>query len=123
MSQITVAYWSGTGNTEIMARAIGKGVEAAGGEARVVSMEDMGPEELKKCDAFALGCPAMGAEELEDTIVEPFVSEVERFAAGKRIAPVWILRLGRWGVDADLDGPDERGGSLDCRGRGPDLQQ
>ena len=83
MSQITVAYWSGTGNTEIMARAIGKGVEAAGGEARVVSMEDMGPEELKKCDAFALGCPAMGAEELEDTIVEPFVSEVERFAAGK----------------------------------------
>ncbi|HIT13024.1 MAG TPA: flavodoxin [Candidatus Scatomonas merdigallinarum] len=86
MSQITVAYWSGTGNTEIMARAIGKGVEAAGGEARVVSMEDMGPEELKKCDAFALGCPAMGAEELEDTIVEPFASEVERFAAGKRIA-------------------------------------
>ena len=43
-------------------------------------------EELKKCTAFALGCPAMGAEELEDTIVEPFVSEVEKFAAGKRIA-------------------------------------
>ena len=41
---------------------------------------------MKKCTAFALGCPAMGAEELEDTIVEPFVSEVEKFAAGKRIA-------------------------------------
>ena len=86
MSQIIVAYWSGTGNTEAMAQAIGKGITEAGGEARVVSMEDMSPEELKKCTAFALGCPAMGAEELEDTIVEPFVSEVEKFAAGKRIA-------------------------------------
>ena len=86
MSQIIVAYWSGTGNTEIMAQAIGKGIAESGGEVRVVSMEEIQPQELKKCDAFALGCPAMGAEELEDTIVEPFVSEVEKFAAGKRIA-------------------------------------
>lgn len=86
MSQIIVAYWSGTGNTELMAQAIGKGIEAAGGEARVVSMEDISPADLKTSTSFALGCPAMGAEELEDTIVEPFVDEVERFAAGKRIA-------------------------------------
>ena len=39
MSQIIVAYWSGTGNTEAMAQAIGKGITEAGGEARVVSME------------------------------------------------------------------------------------
>lgn len=86
MSQIIVAYWSGTGNTEAMAQAIGKGISDAGGDARVASMEDLSPDELKTCDAFALGCPAMGAEELEDTIVEPFVAEVEKFAAGKRIA-------------------------------------
>ncbi len=86
MSQIIVTYWSGTGNTEAMANAIGKGIEAAGGEARVVSMEDISPADLKTSGAFALGCPAMGAEELEDTIVEPFVNEVEKFAAGKRIA-------------------------------------
>ena len=30
MSQIIVTYWSGTGNTEAMANAIGKGIEAAG---------------------------------------------------------------------------------------------
>ena len=86
MSQIIVTYWSGTGNTEAMANAIGKGIEAAGGEAKVVSMEDISPADLKTSGAFALGCPAMGAEELEDTIVEPFVNEVEKFAAGKRIA-------------------------------------
>ncbi len=86
MSQIIVAYWSGTGNTEAMANAIGKGITDAGGEARVVPMENMEASELKSCSVFALGCPAMGAEELEDTIVEPFVDEVEKFAAGKKIA-------------------------------------
>lgn len=86
MNEIIVAFWSGTGNTEAMANAIGKGIEAAGSSAKVVSMEDISPEELKKCSTFALGSPAMGAEELEDTIVEPFVAEVERFAAGKNIA-------------------------------------
>ena len=35
---------------------------------------------------FALGCPAMGAEVLEEEEMEPFVAEVETFASGKRIA-------------------------------------
>ena len=89
MSQIIVAYWSGTGNTEAMAQAIGKGITEAGGEARVVSMEDMSPEELKKCTAFALGCPAMGAEELEE--LERLLQEGEKnrkeesFAGGKPV--------------------------------------
>ncbi len=30
MSKITVAYWSGTGNTEAMAEAVGEGIKAAG---------------------------------------------------------------------------------------------
>ena len=29
MSKITVAYWSGTGNTEAMAEAVGEGIKAA----------------------------------------------------------------------------------------------
>ncbi len=122
MSQIIVAYWSGTGNTEIMAQAIGKGIAEGGGEVRVVSMEEIQPRELKKCDAFALGCPAMGAEELEDTIVEPFVSEVETFAAGKRIALFGSYDWGGWRMDADLDGPHEGVRSLHCRRRRPYLQ-
>ena len=64
MSKVVVAYWSGTGNTEMMAAAVGEGINAAGGEAVVVAMEDCNAADLKDCDAFALGCPAMGAEEL-----------------------------------------------------------
>ena len=85
MSQIIVAYWSGTGNTEAMANFIGKGIEEAGQKAKVVSVDEMNPEDLNDCPVFALGCPSMGAEELEETVMEPFVAEVENFADGKKI--------------------------------------
>ena len=42
-------------------------------------------EELKAAKAFAMGCPAMGAEVLEEGEMEPFVAEVESFASGKKI--------------------------------------
>lgn len=86
MSKIIVAYWSGTGNTEIMAENIAEGIKGAKKEAEVVSMEDFNASDLKDCTVFALGCPAMGAEELEDSVVDPFVDEVEGFASGKKIA-------------------------------------
>lgn len=85
MSQIIVAYWSGTGNTEAMAQSVGKGISDAGKEAKVVSVGEISPDELKGCSVFALGCPSMGAEELEETEMEPFVEAVESFAAGKKI--------------------------------------
>lgn len=41
---------------------------------------------MKDEKVFALGCPAMGAEVLEEAEMEPFVEAVESFAAGKKIA-------------------------------------
>ena len=35
---------------------------------------------------FALGCPAMGAEVLEESEMEPFVAELEGNVKGKKIA-------------------------------------
>ena len=35
--------------------------------------------------AFALGCPAMGAEVLEESEMEPFVEELESYVSGKKI--------------------------------------
>ena len=86
MSKIAVVYWSQTGNTEAMANAIGEGVTAAGAEAQVVRVSDIQASELENMSVFALGCPAMGAEVLEEDEMEPFVAEVEKFAAGKKIA-------------------------------------
>ena len=85
MDRIIVAYWSQTGNTEAMAKAVGEGIAEAGKEVAVLQVSGTSPEDLKNAAAFALGCPAMGAEVLEEDEMEPFVAEVERFAAGKKI--------------------------------------
>ena len=86
MGQIVIVYYSETGNTEAMANMVAKGVEAAGATAKVVPVDGFNAEELKGESAFALGCPAMGDEVLEESTMEPFVAEVEKFASGKKIA-------------------------------------
>ncbi|MBE5959839.1 MAG: flavodoxin [Lachnospiraceae bacterium] len=86
MSKIGVVYWSQSGNTQAMAEAVGKGILAAGKEANVVEVGNASIDELKNEAVFALGCPAMGVEVLEESEMEPFVEEVEGFAAGKTIA-------------------------------------
>ncbi|MBR1692571.1 MAG: flavodoxin [Lachnospiraceae bacterium] len=86
MDKIYVVYWSQSGNTLAMAEAVGRGITAAGKEAVVVDVSGASIDELKNAAGFALGCPAMGAEVLEETEMEPFVCDVEGFAAGKTIA-------------------------------------
>lgn len=75
-----VIYWSGTGNTESMAKAVAEG---AGAECFAVSEFSGNVEDY---DAIALGCPAMGAEELEDSEFEPFFAGIEGKLSGKKVA-------------------------------------
>lgn len=86
MEEIYVVYWSRTGNTKEMAEAVGAGIEAAGETAKVVEVGNVLAEMLKAADVFALGCPAAGAESLEEAEMEPFVAEMEPFVSGKKIA-------------------------------------
>ena len=37
MKKIAVIYWSGTGNTQIMAEKVAEGVQSAGGQATLLS--------------------------------------------------------------------------------------
>ena len=85
MSKINIVFWTQGGNTQMMAEAIADGVRDAGKEAEVVFVSSITPDALKDEPVFALGCPAMGAEVLEEGEMEPFVTEVEAFAAGKKI--------------------------------------
>ncbi|MBQ8147256.1 MAG: flavodoxin [Lachnospiraceae bacterium] len=86
MEKIYVVFWSQTGNTQMMAEAIGEGIREAGKEAEVIHVSAISADVLKEAKVFALGCPAMGAEVLEEMEMEPFVCEVEAFASGKTIA-------------------------------------
>lgn len=85
MSKISVVFWTQGGNTEAMANAVADGIREAGKEAEVVFVSDMSIDKLKGESVFALGCPAMGAEVLEEGEMEPFVAEVEGFASGKKL--------------------------------------
>ena len=75
-----VIYWSGSGNTEAMAKAVAEG---AGAELFNVS-EFSG--DVAEYDRLAFGCPAMGAENLEESEFEPFFSENEGKLSGKKVA-------------------------------------
>ena len=85
MNEIYVVYWSQSGNTQAMAEAVGRGIAEGGKEPKVVYVGEVSSADLKDAKAFALGCPAMGAEVLEESEMDPFVSEVEAFAGGKNI--------------------------------------
>lgn len=85
MDKIYVVYWSQTGNTEAMAEAVARGIRSEGKESAVVEVGSISPEELKEEAVFALGCPAMGAEVLEESEMEPFVETLETFVKGKTV--------------------------------------
>ena len=82
--KIAIVYYSSTGNTEQMADAVAEGVKSAGGEADVISVSDASAGIVNDYDAFAFGCPAMGAEVLEEGEFDPFFTEIEASLSGKK---------------------------------------
>ncbi len=85
MSKIAVIYWSGTGNTEAMAMAVAEGGEGAGATVDVFDVGQITPDAAIGYDALALGCPAMGAEVLEESEFEPFFTAIEGKLSGKKV--------------------------------------
>ena len=85
MSKIAVIYWSGTGNTQAMAEAVAEGAKNAGAQADLFSVSDTSADAAAAYDKLALGCPAMGAEVLEESEFEPFFTELEGRLSGKKV--------------------------------------
>ncbi len=82
---ISVVYWSGTGNTQAMAEAVAEGIRSAGADSVVMEVSDADAVALAGEEAFALGCPSMGAEQLEESEMEPFVEMLEPLVSGRKI--------------------------------------
>lgn len=87
MSKVAVVYWSGTGNTEAMANAV-----ANGAGTTVIPASAFDASAVAEYDAFAFGCPSMGAEQLEESEFEPMFASVEGSLAGKKVG-----LFGSWG--------------------------
>ena len=92
-----VIYWSGTGNTEAMARAVA----------------EVAPGDLNAYGAIAFGCPAMGSEVLEEMEFQPMFDACKRGLGGKRVA---LFGSYGWG-----DGEWMRTWESDCDSAGVNL--
>ena len=92
MSKVAVVYWTGTGNTGMMAEGVAEGAKAAGAEVTVLGPSQFSAGDVASYDAIAFGCPAMGAEVLEEGEFEPMFSAVEGVLAGKKVG-----LFGSWG--------------------------
>ena len=86
MKKIAVIYWSGTGNTEAMAKAIAEEARSVNTEVSLLSVDQASIDDVINADSIALGCPSMGAEVLEESEMEPFVQSIEEEISGKTVA-------------------------------------
>ena len=107
-----VIYWSGTGNTEKMAQAVLEGLKGAGAEAQLLTPDQVDTS-LAGLDIVALGCPAMGAEVLEENEFEPMFQNIKGNLAGKKVA---IFGSYGWG-----DGEWMRNWEQECKAAGVNL--
>ena len=111
--KIAVVYWSSTGNTESMAQAVVEGAKKAGAETELFTATEFDGGKMDGFDAVAFGCPAMGAEELEDTEFAPMFEGCESKLSGKKIA---LFGSYGWG-----DGEWMRTWEENCRDKGANL--
>ena len=86
MCKLAVIYWTGTGNTGAMAQAVADGAKGAGAEAELLTVSEISADAAAAYDKLALGCPAMGAEVLEEGEFEPFFTALEGKLSGKKVA-------------------------------------
>ena len=86
MKKIAIIYYSGTGNTEEMAKAIFDGCKDSNGNVELFNISDISSDDALGYDVLALGCPAMGIENLEEGEFEPFMEEIEGNIGDKEVA-------------------------------------
>ena len=110
MSKIAVVYWSGTGNTEEMAKSIAEGAEQAGAEATLIECEDFNSAMMDEYSAIAFGCPSMGEEVLEKKRFRPMFESCKEKLSGKKIGLFGSCRSG--------SGIWMRNWEADCKGCG-----
>ena len=113
MSKIAVVYWSSTGNTKAMADAVAEGAKEKGAEVTVYEPGDFSASLMDTYDAVAFGCPAMGAEVLEEEEFQPMFDACKEKLSGKKIA---LFGSYGWG-----DGEWMRSWEEDCSGAGAAL--
>lgn len=85
MSKVAVVYWSGTGNTEAMAKAVADGAAEKGAQVTLCTSETFKPSMIAEFDGLAFGCPSMGDEVLEESEFQPMWDDCKNSLGGKKV--------------------------------------
>lgn len=89
MSKISLVYYSATGNTEKMAKAIEEGIVEAGGAVTVYKSNAMDKDAILSSDVIVMGSSATGAEVIDENDLLPFMEEAgDKFKGKKYISSV-----------------------------------
>ena len=83
-NKVNIIYWSGTGNTELMAKSIYEGSTNVE-NFKLITVDNAKLEDVTEADILFLGCPSMGNEELEESEMEPFMESISNDIKGKKI--------------------------------------
>lgn len=86
MSKVAVVYWSGTGNTENIAKLVAQGAEQAGAEVDMYQPWDFDDDVFAQYDRIAFGSPAMGDEQLETEDFQPMWDRIKGNMGERKIA-------------------------------------
>ena len=120
MKKTAVVYWSGTGNTEAMAKAVAEGMESAGAQVTMLTPDQVKASELSAYDAIAFGCPAMGSEVLEEMEFQPMFDSIKNQMGGKAVGLFGSFGWGdgewmrSWEKDCDDAGINRVCDSITC---------
>ena len=120
MSKIAVIYWSGTGNTEAMADLVANAATAAGASVDKFTASEFNVSSAGDYTGFALGCPAMGSEVLEEMEFQPMFDSIKNQMGGKAVGLFGSFGWGdgewmrSWEKDCDDAGINRVCDSITC---------
>ncbi|MBZ9623972.1 flavodoxin [Clostridium sp. FP2] len=117
MKNVVIIYWSGTGNTEAMAEGIMEGAKNEDSNVKLLNVGDAKVDDVINANVIAFGCPSMGAEQLEESEMEPFIESIASVVSGKNIVLFgsygwgngewmtdWQERMEKYGANVIVDG-------------------
>lgn len=95
-NRAAVVYWSATGNTELMAHAVARGLRRGGAQADIYQAIEFTRDKMDCYDEIAFGCPSYNEDSLEQGEFEPMFASIEDKLNGKKIA---LFGTYGWGGD------------------------
>lgn len=83
--KIAIVFWSKTGNTRLMANALKESIELQNYQVDMFKAYNFDINKAQDYSIIALGCPAMGAETLEESEFLPMYNNIKSVLKDKRV--------------------------------------